>query len=119
MPLEALSGGNQQKVLMAKWLQTVPILLLLDEPTQGVDVGARQQLYMALEEAVKNGTSIIVASTDYEQLEQICDRVLIFARGEVIRELHGSELTKDRIAEQCYKSMTITGQAARAAEGVR
>lgn len=124
MPLEALSGGNQQKVLLAKWLQTKPALLLLDEPTQGVDVGARQQLYMALEQAVKDGTSIIVASTDYEQLEQICDRVLIFARGEIIRELHGGELTKDRIAEQCYKSMTITGQtikekAARAAESVR
>jgi ribose transport system ATP-binding protein len=119
MPLDALSGGNQQKVLMAKWLQIKPALLLLDEPTQGVDVGARQQLYMALEEAVKAGTSIIVASTDYEQLEQICDRVLIFARGEIIRELQGGELTKDRIAEQCYKSMTLTGQAARAAEGVR
>jgi ribose transport system ATP-binding protein len=110
--LEGLSGGNQQKVLLYKWLQTAPTLLLLDEPTQGVDVGARQKLLMAIGEAAKAGTTVIVASTDYEQLEQICDRVLIFARGEIIRELHGQEITKDRIAEQCYQSMTLTGQSA-------
>jgi ribose transport system ATP-binding protein len=113
MLLEGLSGGNQQKVLLYKWLQTKPKLLLLDEPTQGVDVGARQKLLMAIGEAAEAGTTVIVASTDYEQLEQICDRVLIFARGEVIRELHGSEISKSRIAEQCYQSMTLTGQSSR------
>lgn len=109
--LEGLSGGNQQKVLLYKWLQKKPKLLLLDEPTQGVDVGARQKLLMAIGEAAKAGTSVIVASTDYEQLEQICDRVLIFARGGIIRELHVPEITKDRIAEQCYRSMTLSGQS--------
>jgi len=113
MMLDGLSGGNQQKVLLYKWLQTKPTLLLLDEPTQGVDVGARQKLLMAIGEAAKQGTSIIIASTDYEQLEQICDRVLIFARGEIIRVLQGPDLGKDRIAEQCYRSMTLTGQAVR------
>jgi ribose transport system ATP-binding protein len=72
--LGSLSGGNQQKVVMAKWLQTAPHLLLLDEPTQGVDVGARQQLFAIPEQATRQGTSVICASTDYEQLSQICDR---------------------------------------------
>ena len=105
LPLAALSGGNQQKVLLAKWLQRAPALLLLDEPTQGVDVGARQQVFLALEQAAQSGTAILVASTDYEQLEQLCDRVLIFTRGRIMRELKGDEVTKDRIAECCYASL--------------
>jgi len=103
LTLGSLSGGNQQKVILAKWLQTAPKLLLLDEPTQGVDVGARQQLFAALEQAALTGTSVICASTDYEQLSQICDRVLIFARGRIIHELAGEDVTKDNIAEVCLR----------------
>jgi ribose transport system ATP-binding protein len=99
----SLSGGNQQKVVMAKWLQTDPRLLLLDEPTQGVDVGARQQLFAALKQAALAGTSIICSSTDYEQLAQISDRVLIFARGRIVHELVGASITKDNIAEICLR----------------
>lgn len=101
--LGSLSGGNQQKVILAKWLQTDPRLLLLDEPTQGVDIGARQQLFAALKEAALRGTSVICASTDYEQLSQICDRVLIFARGRIVNELSGEAITKDNIAEICLR----------------
>ncbi len=104
LPLEALSGGNQQKVLLAKWLHTKPRLLLLDEPTQGVDFGARQQIFAALDTAAQAGTALVVASTDYEQLEQICDRVLVFSRGRVVAELSGADLTKHRIARECYDS---------------
>ncbi|MCB8882581.1 sugar ABC transporter ATP-binding protein [Acidisoma cellulosilytica] len=103
--LSSLSGGNAQKVLMAKWLQTAPLLLMLDEPTQGVDVGARQQLFAALDHAAGKGTSILVASTDYEQLAQICDRVLIFARGQVVDVLAGAAISKDAIAERCLLSL--------------
>lgn len=105
MPLSALSGGNAQKALMAKWLQTDPSLLLLDEPTQGVDVGARQQIWDALDRTAAAGTPILVGSTDYEQLAQLCHRVLIFSRGHVVAELSGSDLSKDTIAERCYRSM--------------
>lgn len=105
LPLAALSGGNAQKALMAKWLQTEPRLLLLDEPTQGVDVGARQQIWDALDRVADSGASVLVASTDYEQLAQICHRVLIFARGEIVAELSGTTLTKDTIAEHCYRSV--------------
>ncbi|MCH8183213.1 MAG: sugar ABC transporter ATP-binding protein [Proteobacteria bacterium] len=116
MDLQDLSGGNQQKVLLAKWLQTTPELLLLDEPTQGVDVGARQQVYAAITEAAERGTIVICASTDYEQLAAICDRVLIFARGVIVQHLVGSDVTKDRIAQQTLLSMSIGRAAETAAE---
>lgn len=102
-PLSSLSGGNAQKVLMAKWLQTGPKLLMLDEPTQGVDVGARQKLFSAIDEAASKGTSVMVASTDAEQLAQICHRVLVFSKGRIVTELVGAEITKDRISEETLK----------------
>jgi ribose transport system ATP-binding protein len=96
-----LSGGNQQKVLLAKWLQTKPRLILLHEPTQGVDVGARQQIYQILKEQAATGTMIICASSDYEELATLCSRVLIFSRGRVVAELVGTQLTKNVIAQRC------------------
>lgn len=106
MPLGSLSGGNQQKVLLAKWLQIKPKLLMLDEPTQGVDFGARQQIFKALDRAAGDGTSILCASTDNEQLEQICDRVIIFSRGRPVAELRGDEITRQAITEACFYSET-------------
>ncbi len=102
LPLSALSGGNQQKVVLAKWLQRSPRLVLLDEPTQGVDVGARQAVYAQIAAATRSGAVVICASSDYEQLEMICDRVLIFSAGSVIAELTGSQISKSSIAELCY-----------------
>jgi ribose transport system ATP-binding protein len=100
--LGALSGGNAQKVLLAKWLIRKPTLLLLDEPTQGVDVGARQQLFRVVRQAAADGATVLCASSDFEQLAQLCDRVLIFARGNMVAELIGDDITKDHIAGRCY-----------------
>ncbi len=100
----SLSGGNQQKVLLAKWFQTGPRLILLDEPTQGVDVGARAQVFSAISEATKEGAAALCASSDYEQLTAICDRVFVFARGRVVKQLVGAEISKPAIAEACYRS---------------
>jgi ribose transport system ATP-binding protein len=100
----ALSGGNQQKVLLAKWFQTAPRLILLDEPTQGVDVGARTQVFAAIAAAAKNGAAVLCASSDYEQLTAICDRVLVFDRGAVVEELVGDAISKSAIAQACYRS---------------
>jgi ribose transport system ATP-binding protein len=111
LPLSALSGGNAQKALLAKWLQVEPQLMLLDEPTQGVDVGARQDIWDALDRAADGGAAILIGSTDYEQLAQLCHRVLVFARGRVVQELTGSSLTKDAIAEACFRSTTLTPAA--------
>jgi ribose transport system ATP-binding protein len=104
---QGLSGGNQQKVLLAKWFQTAPALILLHEPTLGVDVGARQQIYTVIRDAARAGAAVVCASADYEQLAAICDRVVIVARGRVARQLVAADLTKDRIAEQCLMSVTI------------
>ena len=103
----SLSGGNQQKALLAKWMQTGPSLLLLHEPTQGVDVGARQQIFTMIRDAATNGMSIVCASSDYEQLAAICDRVFVFSHGRVLSLLSGTEVTKERITEQCYNSLSL------------
>ncbi len=108
LPLSALSGGNAQKTLLAKWMQVEPQLMLLDEPTQGVDVGARQDIWDALDRAAAGGACILVGSTDYEQLAQLCHRVLVFSRGQIVQELTGSALTKDAIAEACFRSTSLS-----------
>ena len=108
LPLASLSGGNAQKALLKKWLQISPRLLLLDEPTQGVDVGARQQIWDALVNSAANGASILIASTDYEQLACLCHRVLIFAKGRIYGELTAPDLSKNAIAESCYQSMVAS-----------
>lgn len=102
--LSSLSGGNAQKVLIARWMSRNPKLLLLDEPTQGVDVGAREQIFAAVRAAAAQGVAVLCASSDYEQLAEICDRVLVFSRGRIANTLSGGELTKDGIAEACYAS---------------
>jgi ribose transport system ATP-binding protein len=104
LKLSALSGGNAQKVLIARWMNRSPALLLLDEPTQGVDVGTRQQIFAALRKAAAEGMSIICASSEAEQLAEICDRVLVFAKGRICNEITGDRLTKDEISEACYAS---------------
>jgi ribose transport system ATP-binding protein len=99
LPIGNLSGGNQQKVLLAKWLQHAPKLVLLDEPTQGVDIGARQTVFKHIKDSADNGATVLCASSDYEQLATICNRVLIFSEGKVIATLTGADVNKDTIAE--------------------
>ena len=104
LPLGFLSGGNQQKVLLAKWFQRDPALILLDEPTQGVDVGAREQVYAAIRRMTGNGACVLCASSDYEQLTLIADRVIVFGRGRIAAELAAHEISKAAIAEACYRA---------------
>lgn len=98
-----LSGGNQQKLLLAKWLQLDPILVVLDEPTQGIDVGARREIYSRLTDLCATGAAIICASSEFEQLEMIAHRVLVFERGRIKAELTGDNVTKTAIANACYE----------------
>lgn len=102
LQLGALSGGNQQKVVLAKWLQLSPKLILLDEPTQGVDVGARQTVYQAIRDAASSGACVLCASSDAEQLAEICDRVVVLGRGRIAAELAPPTLSKHTITECCY-----------------
>jgi ribose transport system ATP-binding protein len=99
---QSLSGGNQQKALLVKWLQSDPRLMLLHEPTQGVDIGARGQIFETIKGSAAAGMSVVCASTDYEQLAQICDRVLIVHDGQIAQELTKGDLNKHRIAEQVH-----------------
>jgi ribose transport system ATP-binding protein len=96
-PMWTLSGGNQQKVILARWLKLNPGLLILDEPTQGVDVGAKEQIYELVEQAVETGVAVVVASSDTDELERLCDRVLIFRRGRVDAELEDAGVNKSAI----------------------
>jgi ribose transport system ATP-binding protein len=102
--LAKLSGGNQQKALLAKWFATKPQVFLLHEPTQGVDIGAKQQIFTQIRDLAQSGGSVVLASVEYADLAHLCDRVLVFRDGRVVAELHGAELTEERIVEQCFAS---------------
>jgi ABC-type sugar transport system ATPase subunit len=94
-----LSGGNQQKVVFAKWLDAHPSIMVLDDPTRGVDVGAKQEMHALFRAAADGSALILFASTDLEELASVCDRVLVFFRGTVGAELEGERLTVRDILE--------------------
>jgi ribose transport system ATP-binding protein len=100
LPLTSFSGGNQQKVLLAKWLRCQPKVLLLDEPTQGVDVGAKAELHHHIQFAAAAGAAVVIASSDEGELAELCDRVLVLREGRVSAELVGPELTPGGIARE-------------------
>jgi len=102
--LAKLSGGNQQKALLAKWFATRPQVFLLHEPTQGVDIGAKKQIFAQIRDLADAGGSVILASVEYADLAHLCNRVLVFRDGRVVTELYGAELTEERIVEQCFAS---------------
>jgi ribose transport system ATP-binding protein len=93
-PVASLSGGNQQKVVIGKWLMTKPRIVLLNDPTRGIDVGTKQELYQLLRRLAESGAAIIFYSTDYDELIGCCDRVLVLYNGAVVRTLEGTELTE-------------------------
>ncbi|MBA3446871.1 MAG: sugar ABC transporter ATP-binding protein, partial [Pseudaminobacter sp.] len=94
IPVGALSGGNQQKVVIAKWLMRQPRIILLNDPTRGIDVGTKQELYQLLRKLADAGAAILFYSTDYDELIGCCDRVLVLYDGAVKRELVGPEITE-------------------------
>ncbi len=96
-PVSTLSGGNQQRIVFGRCLHTEPKLLVLAEPTAGVDVGARESLYELLRARAREGLSILLASSDTEDLVSMCDRVLVMRRGRVADELVGAEINAERI----------------------
>ncbi len=94
IPVGALSGGNQQKVVIAKWLMNKPRIILLNDPTRGIDVGTKQEIYQLLRKLADGGAAIVFYSTDYDELVGCCDRVLVLYDGAVKRELVGAEITE-------------------------
>jgi ribose transport system ATP-binding protein len=101
MACAELSGGNQQKVLLGKWLEAQPSALLLQEPTQGIDVGARELIWRRLRELAAGGLAVVCASSDHEELATLATRVLVMRHGRVTAELTGDDLTKTAITAAC------------------
>jgi D-xylose transport system ATP-binding protein len=95
----SLSGGNQQKVVLGKWLQTPPKLLLLDEPTRGVDVGAREEIYGILEDLVASGVAILLASSDLAEVLRLAHRIIVLRDGRVVGELDSAVATEEAIVQ--------------------
>jgi len=98
-PMASFSGGNQQKIIYGKWFQRQPVLFLLDEPTQGVDVGAKSELHQALFAAAKEGAGVLVSSTDVDELATISDRIIVLAGGRVVAELSGADINVNSITK--------------------
>jgi ribose transport system ATP-binding protein len=96
-PLAIFSGGNQQKILFGKWLSQGPSIFLLDEPTQGVDVGAKADLHRELRQSADEGAAIVISSSDLEELSDLCSRVLVIVDGRISTELAGAEVTETTI----------------------
>ncbi|MDY7103043.1 MAG: sugar ABC transporter ATP-binding protein [Actinomycetota bacterium] len=103
-----LSGGNQQKAVLARWLRRRPRLVLLDEPTQGVDVVARSDIYDTIREVARSGAAVLVASSDLEELETLCDRVVVLRGGRIAGELAAWEATPDRLTHLAQVVTTST-----------
>lgn len=95
--VQTLSGGNQQKVVLAKWLLNEPCFLILDEPTRGIDVGAKYEIYRLIDELAARGASILMISSEMEELIGVCDRIFVMNRGEIKDELTRQEFSQERI----------------------
>ncbi|WP_187430870.1 Ribose import ATP-binding protein RbsA [Roseobacter fucihabitans] len=99
LAIEALSGGNQQKVVIGRWLATGRKLLICEDPTAGVDVGAKSEIYALLNRALEQGVGILVVSTDFEEIATICHRAIVFSQGKLVEELTGTRLSTENLIQ--------------------
>jgi ribose transport system ATP-binding protein len=98
------SGGNQQKLVFAKWCELQPRIFLMHEPAQGVDIGARQEIFRRIRDASDEGAAFLVSSGEYADLARLCDRVLVFRHGRVVSQLTGGQLSEERIIQECFRT---------------
>lgn len=111
-PVKTLSGGNQQKVVLARWLLAEPAVLILDEPTRGIDVGAKAEIYQLINEAAARGAGILVISSELEELIGICDRILVMNRGEIGDEIVRADFDRERLLRAALHRRPGAGLAA-------
>ena len=97
LPMTSLPGGNQQKCSVAKWLQTKPKAIVLDEPTRGIDVGSKAEMYKLIGELAETGLACVVISSEMPELIGLCHRVLVFREGQIVGELTGPSITEENI----------------------
>ena len=105
-----LSGGNQQKVLLARWMCMNPKLMILDEPTRGIDVGAKAEIEQLIQEFSKNGISVLMISSEIAELERNCDRIIVMREGRVIGELAGGQISQDKVMETIARGSESEGK---------
>ena len=117
LPAGSLSGGNQQKLVIGKWLMMAPRILLLNDPTRGIDVGTKQEMYQLLRELADAGAAILFYSTDYDELIGCCDRVLVMYDGAIRRELVGAEITEHALVSSALNIGAEAAEGRRTAGG--
>ena len=105
--VQYLSGGNQQKVVLGKWLAMNPRLLLLDEPTRGIDIGSKQEIYRLMEELAASGVAVLFVSSEMEEVLGMADRALVMHEGAIT-----GELTRDQLSEEAIMQLATGNQAA-------
>ncbi|GLS24064.1 ribose ABC transporter [Labrys miyagiensis] len=110
-PVGRLSGGNQQKVVIGCWLFSRPQVLILDEPTRGVDIGARGEIHRLIRDLAARGMAVLVISSEPDELPDLCDRVLVMAEGRIVRELRGEALSRNTIIEASYAEAPAAGRS--------
>ena len=110
-PVRTLSGGNQQKVVLGKWLLNDPRVMILDEPTRGIDVGAKFEVYTLINELAANGSGVLMISSEIEELIGMCDRILIMNEGAILGEYSSAEFEREKI----LRTMMCASRVAEAA----
>ncbi|WP_069759940.1 sugar ABC transporter ATP-binding protein [Streptomyces sp. LUP47B] len=108
-PIATLSGGNQQKIMIGRWLRLSRRVVILEEPTAGVDVGAKAEIYRLLDDALAEGLAVLLISTDFEEVADVCHRALVFVRGHVTAELSGDALTVTELTHAASAMPALTG----------
>jgi ABC-type sugar transport system ATPase subunit len=115
-PVGLLSGGNQQKVVLAKWLAAGADVLIFDEPTQGIDVRGKNDVYEVMLDLARKGNSVLFISSEFSELVQVCNRVLVMREGQLVGEVSGDEVTESALVEMCYGTADAAAVAAMAAK---
>jgi ribose transport system ATP-binding protein len=105
-PVRDLSGGNQQKVVVGNWLNTGPSVMIFDEPSRGIDVNAKQQIFRIIWEQSRKGVSCIMVSTELEELLEVCQRILIMRAGRIVGEMLPDEITNEQLYTYCMGGMS-------------
>ena len=102
-PVSSLSGGNQQKIVVGNWLNTEPSIIFFDEPSRGIDVQAKQQIFQIMWELSRKGLSVIFVSTELEELLEVCHRILIMRDGKIVEEVNPDKLNTSQLYELCMR----------------
>jgi ribose transport system ATP-binding protein len=116
LPIELLSGGNQQKVIVGRWLHIGGKIYVFEDPTAGVDVGAKAEIYRLFDVALQAGAAILIVSTDFEEVAKVCHRALVFDRGRVVSELEAADLSVENLLAAASASIAEMGSVQTARE---